>query len=31
MRIDGGRWVVVSKEPPFERRRMERIVCRRVP
>jgi proteasome lid subunit RPN8/RPN11 len=28
MRIGSATWVVVSKEPPFEERRIERIVCR---
>jgi hypothetical protein len=25
--IDGNAWVVVAKEPPFEQRRLERLVC----
>ena len=28
MTINVSRWVVVLKEPPFEERRIERIVCR---
>jgi hypothetical protein len=30
---DGNTWVVIAKEPPFERRRIERLVCtpRRLP
>ncbi len=31
MTIDDSTWVVVLKEPPFEERRIERIVCRPVP
>ena len=26
--FDSDQWVVVEKEPPFERRRIERLVCR---
>jgi hypothetical protein len=31
--LDGGPWLVVEKQPPFEQRRIERIICvpRRVP
>ena len=31
--VDGRPWVVVEKQPPFERRRIERIICvpRQVP
>jgi hypothetical protein len=25
--IDGNAWVVIAKEPPFEHRRIERLVC----
>jgi hypothetical protein len=25
--IDGNTWVVIAKEPPFEQRRIERLVC----
>ena len=25
--IDGNAWVVVAKEPPFEQRRIERLIC----
>ncbi len=25
--IDGNRWLVIGKEPPFEQRRIERLVC----
>jgi hypothetical protein len=25
--IDGNAWVVTAKEPPFEQRRIERLVC----
>jgi hypothetical protein len=25
--IDGNPWVVIAKEPPFEQRRLERLVC----
>jgi hypothetical protein len=25
--IDGNDWVVIAKEPPFEQRRIERLVC----
>ena len=25
--IDGRPWVIIEKEPPFELRRIERIVC----
>ena len=25
--IDGNAWVVIAKEPPFEQRRIERLVC----
>jgi len=25
--IDGNPWVVIAKEPPFEQRRIERLVC----
>jgi hypothetical protein len=25
--IDGNRWIVIAKEPPFEQRRIERLVC----
>jgi hypothetical protein len=25
--IDGRPWVIVEKEPPFERRRIERLIC----
>jgi hypothetical protein len=25
--IDGNAWVVIAKEPPFEQRRLERLVC----
>lgn len=25
--IDGRRWVIIEKEPPFELRRIERIIC----
>ena len=31
MTFNGSRWVVVLKEPPFEERRIERIVCRSLP
>ncbi len=31
MTINGRRWVVVEKQPPFEERRIERIVCRLLP
>jgi hypothetical protein len=27
--IDGNAWVVIAKEPPFEQRRVERLVCTR--
>ena len=27
LRVDGIPWVVVAKEPPFELRRIERIIC----
>jgi len=27
VKINGTRWLVVLKDPPFERRRIERIVC----
>jgi hypothetical protein len=27
VQIDGGAWVIVAKEPPFELRRIERIIC----
>jgi hypothetical protein len=27
--IDGNAWVVIGKEPPFEQRRIERLVCTR--
>jgi hypothetical protein len=26
--IDGNHWLVIAKEPPFEQRRIERLVCR---
>jgi hypothetical protein len=31
--LDGSPWVVVEKQPPFELRRIERVICvpRRVP
>jgi hypothetical protein len=29
--INGSSWVVVLKEPPFEERRIERIVCTPLP
>jgi hypothetical protein len=25
--IDGNPWIVIAKEPPFEQRRIERLVC----
>ena len=25
--IDGTAWVVIAREPPFEQRRIERLVC----
>jgi hypothetical protein len=25
--IDGNPWLVIAKEPPFEQRRIERLVC----
>jgi len=25
--LDGTPWVVIAKEPPFEKRRIERLVC----
>jgi hypothetical protein len=25
--VDGIPWLVVEKQPPFERRRIERIIC----
>ena len=25
--IDGRPWLVIEKEPPFELRRMERVIC----
>jgi hypothetical protein len=25
--FDGAPWVVIAKEPPFEQRRIERLVC----
>ena len=25
--FDGNPWVVIAKEPPFEQRRIERLVC----
>jgi hypothetical protein len=25
--VDGAPWVVISKEPPFEQRRIERLFC----
>ena len=25
--LDGMPWVVIAKEPPFEKRRIERLVC----
>lgn len=25
--IDGSPWLVIAKEPPFEQRRIERLVC----
>lgn len=25
--VDGVPWVIVEKQPPFERRRIERIIC----
>jgi hypothetical protein len=25
--VDGRAWVIVAKEPPFELRRIERIIC----
>ena len=31
IKIDGRTWAVVLKEPPFEERRIERLVCRPVP
>jgi hypothetical protein len=27
LQVDGIPWVVVAKEPPFELRRIERIIC----
>jgi hypothetical protein len=25
--LDGNSWIVIAKEPPFEQRRIERLVC----
>lgn len=27
VKIDGRPWVIIEKEPPFELRRIERIIC----
>ncbi len=27
LEIDGKPWVIIEKEPPFEYRRIERIIC----
>jgi hypothetical protein len=28
--VDGRRWIVVEKDPPFELRRIERLICQPV-